>query len=494
MPTKKLPLIPRLSKTKYLAGLQCHKRLHLEIHQPELKETDDQTQTIFDLGAEIGALARRLFPGGTLVEHDHEHLSEAIAQTAELLKDRNIPAIFEGTFQFDHVLVRVDILKRVGKGNWRLIEVKATADVKPEHYDDVAIQTYVLKGAGIPLAGSSLMHINTGYVYQGGELDLAKFFIEESVTKEVAKRLPDVPGRLAKMREMLKTSTPPAIEPGGHCGKPYPCGFWNHCTKDKPARWTFHLPYIGRKFEQLRAIGIEAIEDIPDDFPLTPQQRRIKDAREWIGPTLKKALRTIRYPVHHVDFETLWLAIPRYAGTKPYQQIPFQWSNHTEQRDGSVRHESYLCQDHRDPREEFLVTLLKSVGKTGSICVYNAAFEATRLRELKEAFPKLTRELDGVLARIWDLRPVIMQCYYHPGFEGSTSLKNVLPALVPALDYVSLAIQEGEQAAYAYYRMIYGGLEPEEAKRLREALLAYCGRDTQALLEIRRVLWAKAHA
>lgn len=483
----------RLSKSKFLSGLQCHKRLYLGIHSPELaSEPDEQTQAILDMGTEVGELARKRFPGGVLVEADHRHPTEALRRTAELLQDPTVPAIFEGAFEFERVLVRVDIVVRVGSpqdgaDTWRLIEVKSSTRVKDVHLDDLAIQTHVLTGAGVALAGLCLMHINTQYLYSGGELDLEQLFVLQDLTAGAAGRLSEVPARLAEMKEMLTAPKPPVIEPDGHCHTPYDCPFWDHCTKDKPTRWIYHLPGGERTFQQLVKKGIETIDEIPAGFRLSVFQRRMKDNVEWVGPGLKAALQTVHYPVHHVDFETFMLAIPEFPMTRPYQVIPTQWSNHIETEDGQVVHHEYLCMDHKDPREELVVKFLESVGAEGTICVYSG-YERSILERLAEALPTLKRDLERVMARLWDLFIIIRDHYYHPAFEGSFSIKSVLPAVVPALGYGDLEIQEGRLAAFQYYRMVFEETDWVEKTRIRDALLRYCARDTLGMLELRKAL------
>lgn len=497
----RLPGKIRLSKSKFLSGLQCLKRLYLEIHSPELAtEPDEGTQAILDMGTEVGVLARRRFPGGVLVEADHRHPTDALRRTAELMADPTVPAIFEGAFEADQVLVRVDILERIGPdsgGNggpidaWRLIEVKSSTKVKDVHLDDLAVQRSVLQGASVALAGVWLMHVNTQYVYPGGELDLARQFVLRDLTGEVIARQASVPARLAEMRASLAAPSAPPIDPGGQCHTPYDCPFWDHCVKDKPPRWVYHLPGGERAVQPLLTMGVQTIDDIPPDFPLTMLQRRVKENVEWVSRRLKDALQATRYPVHHVDCETVMMPIPQFPKTRPYQALPTQWSNHVEAEDGSVRHDEYLSMDHKDPREEFAVTLLQSVGREGSICVYSP-YERTLLKSLAEALPALKRELDQVLARLWDLLPVVREHYYHPDFHGSFSLKSVLPALVPSLDYTDLEVNEGGMAARQYYRMVFEETDWVEKVRIREALLKYCARDTLALLTVRSRLRDKA--
>lgn len=486
----------RLSKSKFLSGLQCHKRLFLEIYQPGLATAPDETtQAILDMGTEIGELARRRFPGGALVEADRKHTEEALQQTKTLLNDPAVPAIFEGAFMFDNVLIRVDILERLstaenGESVWRLIEVKSSSRVKDVHLDDLAVQTYVLNGSGVILAKSCLMHINTQYIYPGGELDLSEFFGIQDCTELVQARLPDVPSKLIEMKAMLGDPAAPAIEPDNHCFSPYECQFWDHCTKDKPERWIYHLPGGDKTFKQLTRLGIRTMDEIPADFNLTIWQRRVKDNVEWVSPKLPIMLKTVRYPVHHLDFETFMPAIPKFPETRPYQVIPTQWSNHVEYDDGTIEHDQYLCLDVKDPREELAVRLLESLGREGSICVYSD-YERSVIGRLAEALPPLRQELQRLLNRLWDLFDVVRDHYYHPKFGGSYSIKSVLPAVVPSLGYDDLEIQDGEIAARAYYRMLFEETDWVEKARIREALLKYCARDTLAMVELRRALGEK---
>ena len=483
----------RLSKSKFLSGLQCHKRLFLEIYQSALATKPDEiTQAILDMGTEIGELARKRYPGGVLVEADRKHAAEAIAHTKVLLADPDVPAIFEAAFMFENVFIRVDVLERLstaesGESVWRLIEVKSSTRVKEVHLNDLAVQTYVINGAGTILAKSCLMHISTQYVYPGGELNLQEFFGIQDCTEPVQARLADVPGKLNDMKAMLADPVPPAIEPDGHCFSPYECQFWDHCTKGKPERWIYYLPGGDKAYRQLARLGIQTIDEIPADFNLTIVQRRVKDNVEWVSPKLPIVLNTVRYPVHHLDFETFMPAIPRFSQTRPYQVIPTQWSNHVEYDDGRIDHDQYLCLEQKDPREELAVRLLESLGREGSICVYSD-YERSVIGRLAEALPSLRQELQRLLSRLWDLFDVVKDHYYHPAFKGSYSIKSVLPAVIPALGYGDLEIQDGEIAARAYHRMLFDETDWVEKTRIREALLKYCARDTLAMVELRREL------
>ena len=487
----------RLSKSKFLSGLQCHKRLYLEIHQPALATPPDaSTQAILDMGTEIGILAQRRFRDGVLVKAGFRQREAAIAETAALLQDSRVPVVFEGALEHDGVLVRVDILERMQNGEggspaWRLIEVKSSTRVKDIHLDDLSIQSHVVQGAGLRLDASCLMHIDTGYRYQNGEVDLKALFSIEDVSEAVTDRRGQVPERLAAMKAMLLNSESPVIEPGQHCHAPYECPFWAHCTKEKPARWIYHLPGKKEIVGQLVRRGITTIDEIPAETMLSDVQRKVKDNVEWISTGLGHILRSVSYPIHHLDAETVMLALPRFPSTRPYQSLPVQWSNHIELESGEVMHQEFLHSEASDSRRYWAEALIESLGEKGSIVVYSA-YEEALLRQLAETFPEFKSAFRAIVKRLWDLLPVIKSHYYHPAFHGSYSIKSVLPAVVPSLGYGDLTIQEGGQAAAEYYRMVFLESDWVERDSIREALLRYCERDTLAMVELRRALREKA--
>ena len=488
---------PRLSKSKFLSGLQCHKRLYLEVHHPALAtKPDAATQAMFDMGTEVGELARSRFPGGVLVTAGYRQTEAALAQTAELVQDLTVPAIFEAAFLHSGVLIRADVLERAPTTEgqpcgWRLIEVKSSTKVKDVHLEDLAVQSEVILGAGLTLLSVGLMHINTGYLYREGTVDLTELFAIQDLSEAVAQRRAAVPERLAAMSRMLLQPHPPAIEPDRHCHTPYDCPFWEHCTKDKPARWIHYMPGSKHVVGHLTQQGVTTIDEIPAGTKLSPVQRRVKENVEWMSEKLGPMLKTVQYPVHHLDFETVMLAVPRFSETRPYQALPVQWSNHIEQATGELRHEEFLHKDMSDPRKVLAESLLESLGDQGSICVYSP-YERSIVEQLAAALPSLRQALSRIVSRLWDLHPIIKDHYYHPAFGGSYSIKSVLPAMVPSLAYDDLAIKEGGHAASQYYRMVFVETDWVERAAIEEALLRYCARDTLAMVELRRALSEKA--
>ena len=482
--------IPMLSKSRYLSGLQCHLRLWHSCFNRELasKVTPAQ-QALFDTGHRIGQLATHLFPEGILIREDHLHHQEAVQTTEHVLLDHNVSSIFEAAFLYHDVRIRVDILKRLDNGQWDMIEVKSSTSVKDIHLPDVAIQYYVLNGSGLKINRVFLLLINNQYVYDGNRLDLENFFYSSDVTDQVLLIQDEIPLRINEQKKMLDSSGAPVIQPSRHCTTPFTCEFWEYCTKDMPEHWIFDLHGISqKKFDELTGMFVKDIKDIPDTFNLTELQARIKKCviknDAYISKRLHTQLLNLEYPVHFLDFETMNPAIPLYSDTSPYEVIPFQWSDHILHKDGSLVHKEYLCEDHRDPRENFTRALLEALDERGSIFIYTT-YEKIIIKRLAEHFPQYREDLLRIPNRFKDLCSIIRHYFYHPGFHGSFSLKSVLPVLVPEMSYNTLSIKDGSHASYEYLRLIHPDTPSGEKEKIKEDLLAYCSQDTLAMVKIR---------
>jgi hypothetical protein len=486
-----------LSKSKFMDGWQCLKRLYLEVQQPELKgEPDEQTMAIFEQGHEVGRWAQKRFAGGVLIEAGPEEMAKALKQTQQAMEDKQCPAIFEATFAHDDVLARVDILERLPRNKWRLIEVKSSTSVKEYYLYDVAIQRLILESLGIKLV-PCVMHLNREYVYDGKQFDLEKLFIMEDLTDETAALEQEVKDLLREEWRVLAKAKPPDIVPGGHCTHPFDCVFFDLCNKPLPADHVSYLPGISaKKLEELTSRGIESIKKIPKEISLTERQKRAwecaRTGKPWFGRGLKEALSGLRYPLCFMDFETLGVALPRYAGMSPYDQIPFQWSVHVQRKAGAeLEHYEFLADDSNDPRPEFVRALCQVMGKKGSILAYNSGFESGCLAGLAEELPQYKVEIGNIQGRLWDLLPVIRAHVYNLAFRGSYSLKSVLPVLLPGMSYDGMEVAEGNEAGLAWERMVHAEAGSEERRSLRIALLAYCKQDTLAMARLIDVLRAK---
>ena len=490
---------PQLSKSRFLAGLQCLKRLYLDLHHRELADpVEPGLQAILDAGTAVGQLARGRFPGGTLVEEDYFEHARAVASTETLLADASVPALYEPAFVFQGIRTRIDVLCRRGRREFDLVEVKSTTGVKDEHIADVAIQMHVVEGSGISVRRAYLMHIDNTYVYPGGDHGLDRLFALADVTDQARSYAAgDMPADLAKMWESLELAETLDIETGRHCTAPHRCSFFGHCHRDEAEHPIRDLPRLRQgDHDRLKASGIRDIGGIPPHFTgLSALQARVRDSvvsgRPFVGPDLASRLGEISAPAGFLDFEALSPAIPIYAGARPYQTIPFQWSLHVRDSNGQLRHSSFLDDGPGDPRERFAASLLAAIHPRGAIITYSS-YEETVMKDLAQVFPEYESRLLAVCERIVDLLRLIRDNYYHPDFHGSFSIKSVLPALVPDLSYDDLEIAEGQGAAAAYAGLIAGDTPPSEGAKIREALLAYCARDTEAMVRVYEALVAES--
>jgi hypothetical protein len=301
----------KISKSKFMAGVQCLKRLYFEIHEPGLAaRSGGANQAIIEQGQEVGLLARHLFPGGVEVRGSGG-LEAAIRSTRELVANPEVPAIFEGAFEHQGVIVKTDILQRRKENHWRLVEVKSTTDLKERHLEDVAIQSYVLSGSGLKLTSVWLAHINREYVLTGTQVDPHQFFLFRNLTTRAKNLQPELVFRLRSQFRILALPTPPEVPTGPHCINPVVCEFFSHCNLPPPKDHIGYLPRLNASaLEQLVEMGVESIHEIPADFELSEFQRRVCTAMQtgqpWFSAELKTELESLRYPLYCVFRRCGW--------------------------------------------------------------------------------------------------------------------------------------------------------------------------------------------
>jgi hypothetical protein len=495
-----------LSKSTFIRGTQCHKSLYLHRFHPELRdEPDSRLRNVFRSGNEAGLLARDLFPGGETARARDDgtapgpgEIDDAVARTAELMA-RGLPAVYEAAFRHDVVLCFMDILASSGDA-WHACEVKSSTRVTDVYLLDAALQYYVIRGSGVDLDGVSIAHINRDYVRRGDIVPRSLFTIKP-VTERVLKMQESVAAGVAGMKRVLEMPSAPEIEIGEHCFSPYRCDFFGHCWRHMPEDTVFDITRLSRmeKFAMYRS-GIVKLDEVPEEYPLKPAQHiQVMCHRTGKGnierERLGEFIAAVRYPVTFMDFETFMPAVPLYDGTRPYQQIPFQYSVHlVEKRGGAPDHRDFLAGAGGDPRREFLERLLGDTGEEGAIMVYNRAFEERILRELAWEFPVHGDAIGRRIERLCDLMtPFREKHYYLPAMKGRFSIKNVLPALVPDMDYGALAISDGFMAMSAYARL-RGETDAAVIRAIRGELLEYCGMDTLAMVKILEQLEAETGA
>lgn len=436
-----------LSKSTYMYGIQCHKRLWLYKNNPELAEEITESQAaIFQVGSDVGKLAQGLFPYGVDASPAELYLyQQSVADTQKYIRN-GANVIYEAAFQFEGVMAALDILVKQN-GKWYGFEVKGSTKVKLQFIQDAALQYYVITGSGLALEDISIVHLNNEYI-RDGELDIQQLFRQQSVLAEVEILQPVVAEEIEELKEMLKQKTPPGIAPGDQCFKPYDCPFYTFCTKGMT----------------------------PEEDEQEPTHINHKAIRDFV--------KQLVYPVHHLDFETWMTAVPEQDGHWPYRQIPFQYSLHIQRKPGAEpEHKSWLAPGPQATIKEFADALLKDIEPAGTILVYNLAFENTILTKIAEDYPKLATKIKAIQSRLVDLMVPFKKNYRLPAMQWSYSIKYVLPALVPGLSYEGMDIANGADASAAFYN-IKNETDPAKVEATRTALEKYCGLDTLAMVKL----------
>lgn len=483
-----------LSKSRFVSGLQCHRLLWWTTHDsgaPELVP-NEALQAVFDQGHEVGALARTYVPGGVLVDARYDDFAGRLAHTRAAL-DSGARVIYEASFAAEGVFVAADILERNADG-WTLIEVKSTSSVKDQHVPDAALQAWVLRGAGVPVTRIELMHLNRACVYP----DLSNLFTRFDLTARVEALVPEVPGRVREMLDMLAGGLPD-VRIGPHCTEPYECAFRSRCWAGVPEHHVTNVYFAGRKAWGWIDAGYETLFDLPATIALAPpaerQRRAVLENRRIVEPGIAAALDAFEEPLAVLDFETINPAIPRWPGCSPFAQVPVQFSVQR-RRGGGWSETGWIATRGEDPRTACADAVLAACEGTGTVLAYNVGFERTCLSHLAAAAPERAAELRELSERLADLLPVVRDHVYDVAFGGSFSLKAVLPALVRGDGYASLEIAEGSGAARELARLLIAPEPPEPGNdaRTRKALFAYCAQDTRAVVDLLDALRGLASA
>lgn len=486
----------RLSKSKYTTGLQCHKRLWLQAHEPDAPElvVDDALQAVFDAGHRVGERAQLEFGDGTLIELDPRNTKQAVEETKAAIECGD-EVIFEASFFEDRVFVAVDVLSKEGDG-WVISEVKSTGSVKNQHIPDTAVQAHVVESAGLPVTRVELMHLNTKHRHP----DDGPLFTRADVTDRSASHRPEVAANIKAQLKVLE-GLEPDVEPGDHCTSPYECPFIARCCDDPPDHAIYELHRVGKKkIAALEDGGIETIDQIPSDFPLndlhTRHRRAIKNGEVIIEDGLAEALAQFAYPIAMLDFETVGSTLPVWDGTGPFQAIAAQFSVHTIHEDGKIEHTAFLADPGSDPRPSVAAALAPALQGANTILAWNAGFERRCLKDLAEVSEEHRPDLNDAIGKLHDLLPVVKKHVYHPDFHGSFSIKAVVPALLPDLSYDSLDVADGGTASNALEALLTtpDQIREVDRKKLREQLFAYCNHDTLVMVELWKHLQSLATA
>ncbi len=484
-----------LSKSKYCRLWQCPRMLWLDKNRPELAAKDAAAEYRMEEGNRVGDLAMGLFGDfvetTTLKENGEQDIAAMLEKTQQCLAD-GVENICEAAFSYGGLYCAVDILRKE-KGGYAIYEVKSSTGPKEVYGVDIAYQKYVLERCGIHVTGTYLVHINNQYI-RGEDLDIQSLFKIVDMTDWVALETPHLENRLAAAEKMLASSHEPVCELGLHCAEPYECAYWEHCSKHLPKPSVIDLRVKRGAGLKLYSPDVVTFEDALAKRKLNEKQKRqIRHTlTECEGEIDKEGIRdflnTLSYPIYFLDFESIMPVIPPYPGTKPYQQIVFQYSLHyMETPDGELKHKEFLAQPGVDPNRDVAESLCRDIPMHACVTVYNKTFECARLKELAALFPDLAPHLLNIVSNIADFEdPFAKGYYYNRAMGPSSSIKLVLPALFPddpSLNYHNLeGVHNGTEAQNIFPKMQY--MSAEEAEVTRKNLLAYCKLDTYAMVKI----------
>ena len=477
-----------------MRGLQCHKSLYLYKHHYSWRDPiPEQRKALFKRGHQVGKMARKLFPGGIDASPSHPgRYAESVAKTTWLM-EQGQKVIYEAAFQHEQVLAAVDILVRSESG-WKAYEVKSASRIGHHHIRDAALQYFVLKGNDLDVEDFSLVHMNKSYRLES-ELDVHRLFTIKSVLEQAEDMVDKVSRKVETFKDVLAEDSIPHVDIGAHCHNPYDCDFLGQCWRDLPKSSVFDLGSISKlqQFE-LYDQGYIEIKDIPEKYPLTREQRwqveSVKAGRSIVNKDgINSFLEQINYPVYYIDFEAFMPAVPLFEDTSPYQHLPFQFSAHYQtEKGGELEAREFLAETGKDPRDAFADAFLEATEEPGILLAYDAEMERLLLKRLVDHLPERANELKDRMSRLVDLKePFIQGHYHHPAMQGKFSLKSVLKAISPELDYGELAISEGWQASTTFESMHFA----EDLFMVlegREELEKYCRLDSLAMVDILKKL------
>lgn len=485
------------SKSKYCGLWQCPKIAWLKKYKPEEYVIDESTKSRMENGNIVGDLAMQLFGDYnevTTYTDNKLDIPKMIEKTKQYMLD-GLNNICEASFNYNGLYCAVDILRKQDNG-YAIYEVKSSTHEDNYIYIvDIAYQKYVLEHCGVKVADTYLVNINSDYIFDG-TLKLNELFKITDVWKFVVDEQKEVEEKIKMAESLLENEEEPNIDISCNCNNPYKCGFWKYCSKHLPKPSVFDLYRLNfnKKIEYYNR-NIISFQDLENTgwFLGEIRNRQIDYALHDKGiyidkQGIKKFLDTLSYPLYFLDFETQQPIIPIYKGTRPYQQIPFQYSLHyIENEGGELKHKEFLGISGEDPRRSLAEALCNDIPAGACVLAYNKSFECGRIGELAETFKDLQRHLSAIEFSIKDLLDPFRQGYYYrKEIGGSFSIKSVLPAMFPndpSLNYHNLeGVHNGGEAMSIYPKI--KDMPPEEQKVARHNLLKYCELDTFAMVKI----------
>jgi CRISPR/Cas system-associated exonuclease Cas4 (RecB family) len=483
-----------ISKTDYVLWRACPKNAWLRIHRPEIyytKELTEFEQSVIDMGNEVEAVARGLFPEGVLVPGTKE---EARENTPRYLAN-NTATLFQAVFEREQLLAAVDVLERNGDTrDYSIFEIKSSTRTEKEHLYDLAFQVLLLRLSGLSVRQASIIHLNPHYVRQG-DLDIQQLFEIVDLTAGVESQAETVSREIAEAKSYLLKEA----EPAGPCSCIYKprakhCTTFEYSNPNIPRYGVHDIARIGSSLKKLKDLvdkGIYELAEVPEDLKLTGVQNAQLQAYRTGETVIDKQaicseLEDLSYPLHFIDYETFAPAIPRYCEYCPYDQIPLQYSVHIVGAPGEEPiHRDFLYAGTDDPSTAFFCSLQQHIASFGTIIVWNQGFESHVNDSIARRLPFTKDYFVAFNDRLYDLMNIFAKQYFvHKDLCGKVSIKNVLPVLTPHLSYSPLEIHDGAAASLVWSKLISGYLTGEERDRLYGHLREYCALDSYGMYAI----------
>lgn len=481
-----------LSKSDFLKYQVCPGYLWLWKHKKEVVPVDDEEaiERRLEQGNEVERYARELFTAGVLIESK----GQTAREETERLVSSGVKTIFQATvITGKGLLAMADIIDfdEVSQ-SWTLYEVKSTNSIKPEHNIDITFQKVAFEDAGYKVNQTAVIHLNKEYVRKG-KIEPSKLLVTSNNSEFTVRGTDAVRQQAYDALAYIQQTDEPK---GCSCrlkSKGKHCPTFPHLNPDVPEYSVFNITRIGGKNLALLVDGnILNIHDVPDDIKLSVAQRNQVEVAKSEQPIINKQaigelFSHLEYPLYFLDYETVSTALPMFDNYKPFQQIPFQYSLHVlSEPGGELQHYEFLSETGEyAPVADLLKAMKSQIGDTGSVVVWYKGFEAARNREMGEMYPEYADFLSGVNERVFDLMDIFSKQYFvHHKFNGSSSIKKVLPVLVPEFSYKELDIQNGATASIRWYDAVTGGMDDSEMANTFDALLKYCCLDTLAMVKI----------
>ncbi|PIQ66228.1 MAG: hypothetical protein COV96_02710 [Candidatus Zambryskibacteria bacterium CG11_big_fil_rev_8_21_14_0_20_42_18] len=492
-----------ISKSEFMMFLRHPAWLWLKKYdKSKIPIPDEDLQARFDEGTLFEEYAEKLFPNAVKLGYKNNGEFSgskyyALPESTKKELDSKTRVIMQGRVEQDNLTAIFDVLERVdppaGGNTFNLYEIKSSTSVKPEHIPDLAFQTIVLEKGGLTIQDMYVLHVNNEYV-KNGPIDPKGITKISKVTDEVRDSIVETEGNIEKAFAVLSKKEMPDISPR-HLSQGSLeewLEIFSLVKGDLPRYSIYKLAGISpKKIEELEDLGIELINDIPGDFALSEKQEKQVEATKSGEPNIdkeeiKEFLSTFEFPLYFFDYETMAGVIPVFDGTRPYQQVPFQYSLHIQEtREGGLIHKEYLHTENTDPVLSLLKQMQEDFGAKGSVVSWYKQFEMARNNEMALRYPEFAPLLQGINDRMVDLMiPFSKGWFVDKDFFGSASLKAVLPVLVPELSYKELEVSHGGMAQRVWMETVLGGKNTETKSEIMVNLRKYCTLDTYAMYAI----------